>query len=203
MNAWLLVQHCSLLALLIVAAYTDLSRGKVYNWCTYPAIVLGLGLGHILDAYGRGHPHLLNSLVGFAIAVVVFGPPYALRQISAGDLKLIAAVGAIAGAKLGGQWFIMFAVAYSVVVAGAIGLGVLIWRGMLWEGLKASALFAVSPKRWRRGGGRPEGVEAGEADTAADSILELTLPYGFAVAAGTMLARFNFLRWGLLDGSHR
>ena len=190
MNALLLVQHCSLLALLVVAAYTDLSRGKVYNWCTYPAIGLGLALGHILDAYGPGH--LVNSIAGLAIAVAIFALPYFLGWVSAGDIKLVAAIGAVAGAKVSGQFFVLYATVYSAVVGAVLAVAVLIWRGQLWTGLKGSLRLLVTFRRVPRSASSP--------DTAAGAAKELTIPYGFAIASGTMLAWFIFLARGLLAG---
>lgn len=193
MNAWLLVQHCSLLALLIVAAYTDLSRGKVYNWCTYPAIALGLALGHILDAY-VDHPwHLKNSLWGMVIGVAVFALPYFLRWVSAGDVKLIAAVGAVAGARMGGRSFVLYATVYSAVMGAVLGVAVLIWNRQLWAGLKQSLWLCVT---FRRG---PKAAPSPEEAAPARSVSEQTIPYGFAIATGTMLAWFVFLYAGLLD----
>lgn len=188
MSALLLVQHCSLLALLVVAAYTDLSRGKVYNWCTYPAIGLGLALGHILDAYQPGH--LVNSLAGLAIAAAIFAIPCFLGWVSAGDIKLVAAIGAVAGAKIGGHFFVLYATVYSALVGGVLAVAVLMWKGQLWAGLKGSLRLLVTFRRVSRSASGPS--------AAADSAPELTIPYGFAIASGTMLAWFVFLARGLL-----
>ena len=192
MGAFLLTKHCLLLALLIVAAYTDLSRGKVYNWCTYLAIGLGLGLGHILDAYRPGgHAYLINSILGIVMALLVFALPYFLGWIGGGDVKLFAAIGALAGASVGGHYFVLYAAVYSAVVGAVIAIGVLIWRGRLWEGLKGSVRVLVTLRRRK-----PEAQ--GEGEEPADDLKDLTIPYGFAIATGTMIAWFQFLLYGLL-----
>jgi len=193
---WLIAKHCALLALLIVAAYTDLSRGKVYNWCTYPAMFLGLAMGYVLDAYGSGN--LVNSVYGMLLVAVIFGLPYFLRWICAGDLKLMAAIAALAGAKMAGHYFIVYAAVYSAVVGAVIAIGVLIWKGRLWAGLKGSAHLLVAFRRGRRAAS-PADADAGSASTEAERIEDLTIPYGFAIASGTMLAWFVFLARGLLQ----
>ena len=195
MNAWLLAQHCSLLALLIVAAYTDLSRGKVYNWCTYPAIALGLALAHILDAYVDRPWHLKNSVWGIVIGVLIFALPYFLRWVSAGDVKLIAAVGAVAGGWIGGRPFILYATVYSAIMGAVLGLAVLIWNRQLWAGLKKSLWLCVT---FRRG---PRPAPPSDEAPPVRSVAEQTIPYGFAIATGTMLAWFVFLHAGLLDAT--
>lgn len=185
-----------LLALLVVAAYTDLSRGMVYNWCTYPAIFLGLAMGYVLDAYGSGN--LVNSVYGMLLAAIIFGMPYFLRWICAGDLKLMAAIGALAGAKLAGHYFIVYAAVYSAVVGAVIGVGVLIWKGQLWAGLKGSARLLVTFRRGSLTPSEPD-AETPPPSTEPERIEDLTIPYGFAIASGTMLAWFVFLARGLLQ----
>ena len=50
----------ALLALLLAASYTDITRHKIYNWTTYPGIAIALGL----SALGLGAADLSDSLAG-------------------------------------------------------------------------------------------------------------------------------------------
>lgn len=45
-----------LFALLAVAAATDFSRRKIYNWTTYPGIALALGLNAVATLQEQGGP---------------------------------------------------------------------------------------------------------------------------------------------------
>ncbi len=179
--ALLLAKHCLLLALLVTTAYTDLQRGKVYNWCTYPAIGLGLGLGYILDGFTPGHYfHTLNSVLGLALAGMLFALPYFLGWIGGGDLKLAAAVGALAGAQARGHFFVIYAMVYAALVGFVLGMGALVWKGQFWSGMKRSLRVLIAFRR-------------APAEPASGDPEALTLPYGFAIAVGSMLAWFVFL----------
>ncbi len=100
-----------LIALVLVAAYTDIRHGKIYNALTLPAIVIGLGLNGIFG----GSEGLIQSAGAAAVAFGLLIIPVALRGVGAGDLKLMVAVGAL----LGGiqlLWLVFF---YSALVLGA------------------------------------------------------------------------------------
>lgn len=187
--ALLLAKHCLLLTLLIVCAYTDLLRGKVYNWCTYPAIGFGLALAFVLDGFHPGScPYLVNSIFGLLLAAAVYALPYFRGWLGGGDMKLVVAVGAVAGAQTAGHLFIVYATLYAALMGAILGMAVLIWRGQFWVGLKNSLRVLVTFRRRRPG-------SPGQADVG--SVADVTLPYGFAIASGTMLAWFVFLVDGL------
>jgi len=132
----LLARHCVLFALLIAAATTDLTQGKVYNWCTFPGVFL------------------------------------------AGDVKLITAVGALGGMQKG---YVVYALFYSAIVGALISVAVLLWNRRLWQGLKGSLRFMASLAPRRR---------SGEGGEKAEGCLDLTIPYGAAIAIGSMVAWF-------------
>ena len=57
----------ALFLLLIVSAYTDITRNKVYNWCTFPAIGLGMALAYLGGGLSEAHGYnLSSSLLGIA-----------------------------------------------------------------------------------------------------------------------------------------
>ena len=55
-----LVLALVLFATLITSAYTDIVQGKIYNWCTYPAIAVGVASYSCVGGWGG----LTWSLVG-------------------------------------------------------------------------------------------------------------------------------------------
>ncbi len=89
----------ALLALVvIIAGVSDFRTRRVPNWLTLSGVVLGIGLNSFLyETEG-----LWTSLKGLGLALLIYLPLYMLRGMGAGDVKLMAAVGAIAGPA---NWF--------------------------------------------------------------------------------------------------
>ena len=177
-----LVRDCALLAALGVALYTDITRGKVYDWCTLPAIGLGLLIGLVAGGFepaqGNGFLDffgwpLLDSLAGLALAFGIFGLAWVLHMLGGGDVKLLCAVGALKGFR-----FFMDAAVLTACAGAILAIVILIWRGRLKEGLKGSLLALVAPSRLRR---QRDPAPAGAAEM-------MTIPYVWAIAAGTAAA---------------
>jgi len=83
----------SLVALLVAAAYCDIKRFRIPNLITAPGVLLGLALNTALpDGLG-----LTSALSGCALGLFGLLPLYLLRIWGAGDVKLIAMVGAFLG----------------------------------------------------------------------------------------------------------
>ena len=91
LNLWV----ASLLTLVLVAAAAvDVRCGKIPNLITFPAILLFLGF-HLLAGGATG---FLGSLAGLAAGLTAMLAPYCMgRLLGAGDVKLMAAVGAALG----------------------------------------------------------------------------------------------------------
>ena len=162
-----------LLVFLIAIVYTDLAYGKAYDWCTLPALGIGLVLATLIGGARGGEASLVSSLLGVVLAGGIFGLFFFFGGFSAGDVKIAAAVGALAGWR-----FALEATIYSALVGGIMAMGLLIWQGQLWRGLRDSARAAV---------------RLGRADKhlAEDSPARLTVPYGVAIGLGTMWVWFQ------------
>ena len=168
-----ITRHGVLLVMLIVCVYTDLAKGKLYNSVTLTGLVLGLAFGLMLGGAAAHKGELLRSVLAAALGGVTLFVVYLLGGFGAGDVKLMAAVGALSA-----DWRMMvFALLYSAVIGAAMAVGVLIWKGRLLEGLRRSARLLFT---FRRGARK---IEARE---------DLFLPYGFAICAGTLWA---WLQW--------
>ncbi|CAM3631399.1 prepilin peptidase [Brevibacillus invocatus] len=81
MNEWIV------LAMLLVAAWSDLRRRKIPNMCTVPMMVTGLGYQCL---NGMGWLALTGLTCGFLLTVV----PVLIKGMGMGDQKLLMAVGA-------------------------------------------------------------------------------------------------------------
>jgi prepilin peptidase CpaA len=99
--------------------YSDLKYRKVFNFAVVSAILLGLGLNFAaLGWYGLWHS-LLGLAVGFALLFVV----YLLGGMGAGDVKFLAAAGALKGAN-----FVLHGTLFGVVIAGVVSIFVLLLK---------------------------------------------------------------------------
>jgi prepilin peptidase CpaA len=77
-------------AAVVAGAAVDVATRRIPNRITFPAAVLILGI----QTWFYGLSGLGDSLLGLAGALAIFLVPYAFRVLGAGDVKLLAVVGA-------------------------------------------------------------------------------------------------------------
>src|SRR5262245_51535241 len=87
------IMQALLLLGVIPAAIIDLRVRRVPNWLTLTAALLGIALNSFLFETAG----VWMSLKGVGLAMLIYFPLYLLRGMGAGDVKLMVAVGAIAG----------------------------------------------------------------------------------------------------------
>jgi len=154
-----------LVVVLGASAITDLRTGRIFNTITYPAIALGL-VAPILG-FGPGPSSAaIGCLVGGGALYLLF----ACGWMGGGDVKLMAAVGALRGYP-----FILHAMFYSVFVGGVAAALMLIWRGHTREVIGDLAVVVrrltgfgdASAPIPARGGALPFGVAIGVGTLAA------------------------------------
>lgn len=134
------MQSAILLLATAVSAITDVRRGKVYNVVTYPAALIGIAL-----SFHSPPPTSGMSLLGLAAGLIFFGFVRKISGLGAGDVKLMAAVGALKGLP-----FLVYASFYIVCAATITGLIIVAWQGRLVPVLKwvAQTLAAVVSPRF-------------------------------------------------------
>lgn len=108
----ILLLNAVLVALLAICAYTDATQSKIYNKVTFPA----MGAGFVLNYAFGGTTGLLWSLLGWAVGMAIQWIPFMLGLAKAGDVKLLAAVGALKGWAFCTFGFLYGAVAFAVVI---------------------------------------------------------------------------------------
>jgi prepilin peptidase CpaA len=159
-----------LIALVAAAGIYDFRTRKIPNWLNLSGFILGLGLNTFF-LHGAG---IASSGLGLAFALAIYLPLYLLRGMGAGDVKLMAAVGAIAGPS---NWLGIF---LATALLGGILSVVLI-------GLKrrfVKTCFNVGLILQELSHGRPPAVNNPHLDIRDGS--SLRMPHGTVIAAGSI-----------------
>lgn len=81
------------MAALVITLIYDIRVGRIPNWLTYPAMILGLAY----HSYVSGLQGFLLSSGGLLVGFGVFISFYLLGGMGAGDVKLMAAIGTLLG----------------------------------------------------------------------------------------------------------
>jgi prepilin peptidase CpaA len=108
-----------LTAVLIIAAVIDGWKLKVPNWITVPLIVGGWVYSTVYFGWAGLGWSLLGTCVGLALLL----PAYAIGGMGAGDVKLLAGVGAWVWSTT-----TVYAFCVSAVIGGVIAIAMVLWR---------------------------------------------------------------------------
>jgi len=116
-----LVVLALLCAILAVAVYGDVRSHRISNTLSLLGLMAGLGLQYL----GSGLQGVTSGLLGAGVGLACFAPFYLLRSMGAGDVKLLAAVGAFLGPR--GAFF---AALFSLLAGGLGAIGYVLWRAL-------------------------------------------------------------------------
>jgi len=147
-----------------VAAVFDLRFRRIPNWLTISGLAVGLAGGN-----------WRHALLGIGLALAVYLPLYSLRAVGAGDVKLMAAIGSIAGP---GNWLFIFA--GSAVLGGIFALGLVVWHGKLGATLGNVGVILMSLLHLRAPHSVNPQIDVGNP-------LALRLPHGISIAVAVLL----------------
>lgn len=163
--------------ILVVAAVIDGIQLKVPNWITFPMIASGWIYSAIAYAWGgeAWYMGLCWSLLGTAVGLALLLPPYAVGGMGAGDVKLLAGVGAWIHAT-----DTAYAFAVSAVVGGLMALAMVAWKNA-WS--KHSKQFVGILNEFCTVQD-PEQLATIAAERKSRMFL---LPYGIPIAIGTLV----------------
>jgi len=158
---------------LVVAAVIDGLQLKVPNWITFPMIFSGWVYSATLSPYA-GWEGLAWSLFGTVVGLALLLPAYAIGGMGAGDVKLMAGIGAWVWAEVTAYSFVV-----SAVVGGVIAVGMVLtkrrWdkhQGQFWMIL--NEILTVKD---------PDQLAAIATERKPKMML---LPYGIPIAIGTI-----------------
>lgn len=173
-------EQAGIVGLSLVAAATDLARGKIYNWLT-----LGAFSGAIaFHLYASGLYGLGTALLGAGTGLAVYGWMFLARFMGAGDVKMLMALGAWGGAA-----FALQAGVLGVLVGGVAAFFQLLFAGKLGAFLNKMRVF------WATFIAKGLRLQWPEADRS------LKMPFGvsLAIAAIWIVADNPFVRWGFVS----
>lgn len=158
-------------SILILAAVIDGIKLKVPNWLTFSLVFAGW----IYSVISLGWSGLGWSLLGTAVGLALLLPAYAIGGMGAGDVKLLAGVGAWVHP---GHTFYAFCV--SAVVGGIMAVAMVLWRrGLRKHALQfQTILYEILTIR------DPEQLATIAAERKSSMVL---LPYGIPIMLGSIL----------------
>lgn len=168
-----LLPQLTLAIILGAAIYHDVTTRRIPN----KLILLGTAAAFMLHALlpggvglftepsgGRG---ILFAAAGFALPLLLLLPLYALRSIGAGDVKLVAVVGAFVG-PAGAVGVILL----TMVCGGLLALAMSLWSGQLTP-------VVLNIQHMLRG--------LADLKVQAPATVTGKLPYAVAISFGTLL----------------
>jgi len=146
------------------AVFTDVRTRRIPNWLTGAIAGAAFGL-----AFGGGPVTPMRALLGLVVGLALMLPGHIIGATGAGDVKLMAAVGAVVGPDV-----IFRAFLYSAVAGGVLAIVVALRRGRLGTTLTATTNLVTQP------------VHAKRAIEASDRANRFA--YGPAIAVGTFFS---------------
>jgi prepilin peptidase CpaA len=166
-----------LILVLSISVVTDLRSRKIYNNVIFP----GLAAAFIVHFLTGGWAELGEAAIGCFIGLGVLLIPYLLGGMGAGDVKLLALVGALKG-----TYFVLTTSFYMALIGAVIAIAVLLCRKGAVARLRQIMFFLYG---LRYGVKIPLFMEK--------SSLSAVYPYGVAIAGGVILC-LGYKGWGLV-----
>ena len=162
------------LVILALASVWDLHSRRIPNWLILAGLAGALCVQSALHGVVEG---LQLAFGGCLIGFLLMLPGYALRMMGAGDVKLMATVGAFCGAVLAFEIVIA-----TCLIGGVWALWIMASQRQLRKGLHGTASILMTLRISTPGGGSTERKVAEHSMG--------TLPYGVAIALGTVFVLF-------------
>ncbi len=154
----------------VIAAITDIRTRRVPNWLTFSGVIVAIALNAFLFELAG----LWFSLKGLGVAFGVYFILYLLRAMGAGDVKLMAFLGAAAGWA---NWLgILFLTA---IVGGIVGILLVLTRGRLRK-----TFYNIGSIFTSLGSGHAPYKDNPELDVRSG--LGMRLPHAVMIACGAL-----------------
>jgi prepilin peptidase CpaA len=169
---------CVVGVFLLSCLMTDLTTRRIPNALT----ALGMGAGLAIATFAHGLAGCVASAGGLFLAIALLIVPFALGGIGGGDVKMMAAVGALVGPET-----LLASLLAGMILGGLVAVGVLWRRGRLGEKWHAiGAMLRSALLTWSLD---PLRAPAPGQDAVA-------LPYSVPLVMGTAMAISLQYTWG-------
>jgi prepilin peptidase CpaA len=187
-----LINTAVLVALILAALRFDLTKKRIPNFLTFPAILWGL----ISYIAADGFSGFWFSFTGLLVGLAIFFIPFAMGAMGGGDVKLLGAIGALMGWQ-----FVLSTALLTALAGGVMALAYLIATRRLLRVLKKGAGFVLAPffsfLYYRIQLNIFNRLSIFFATHPKDTTEPARMPYGAAIAAGVFLfMAMNHFPWG-------
>ncbi|WP_245741886.1 A24 family peptidase [Anaerobacillus arseniciselenatis] len=152
-----------LITVLAVCVVTDLKSRKIYNKVIFPSLVIAF----IANFFIYGFSGVTTAVIGFFLGLAILIIPFLLGGMGAGDVKLLAFIGALKGTS-----FVFITAIYMAIIGAIIALAIVVLR----KGWAKNWLYFLY--------GRKCGLDV--PLTFDNRSMKATYPYGVAIALGAV-----------------
>ncbi len=155
----------------LYASWIDFAQRRVPNWLN--ALLAAAGIVASAAFYGWSGVgwSAAGLLTGFAVLIL----PWLMHGMGAGDVKLMAAIGAWLG-----PWLTLLCFSVGAVIGGVVAVIMILSTGRAVHAITNLQTIATKMRRWDTAFG-----EFGGAKTFGNT--SQLLPYGVPLTAGTLL----------------
>lgn len=174
------------------AATTDVKEQRIPNKLVFPVMLIGF-LGHLLYSGWSG---LLFAAAGWGLGLLVFMIPFAIRMMGAGDVKLMAAIGALMGWR-----FILVTAVYASLTGFFVALAILAKKKGWLVRLAAKTPYRVAKWLLPKVSDSAERAEESENSDEDAKKQRTMVPYGLCIFLGVSLVLIGLTQsgWPLIE----
>lgn len=156
------------IAVLALASLSDIRSRRIPNYLSVVLVITSLSVYLMID----GTDGLLFSLKGMGLGFIILFVPYLFGGMGAGDVKLMAGVGAALGSEQ-----VLLALIFTALLGGILAVIIILAGDTIKETLKnffASAWLTLS------------GAGMTSLKVGLEHKKKTKVPYGFVIACGTV-----------------
>ena len=160
-----------LVLVLMICVITDLKNRKIYNKVIFPSLLVAITSHVVLSGWDGFWMSLLGFFTGLGLLLI----PYLLGGMGAGDVKLLALIGALKGTV-----FVFHTALYMGILGGIMAVIILLFRKGVTQRFYFLLLFLM---------GRRYGLKM--PLLISKDTLKTTYPYGVAIGGGAVICLVN------------
>ena len=174
-----------LVVLLLISSFEDARNKKIPNKYTIPSLLLGF----LLMTMDNGLGGMRNSFSGFLLGFLIFFLPFIFGLMGAGDVKLMAAIGALKGFT-----FTLYSLLVSSIVGGIMVIIYALYKRQMLKTIINMFGLIINPLAkliYLNTGNKNAEKLSNYFEKVKSNHTELYIPYAIPIALGTMLVLVN------------